>query len=79
LSQRPHWSESIDWQGAMADRGEELWRLLSDPKTYVYLAGLEQIRDQLDTVFVQLAGKIDRWQRRKAELVAGNRWVELLY
>lgn len=79
LSQRPHWSETIDWQAAIADRGEELWRLLSDPKTYVYLAGLEQIRDQLDAVFVQLAGKIDKWQRRKAELVAGQRWVELLY
>lgn len=79
LSQRPHWSDSIDWQSAMADRGEELWTLLSDSKTYVYLAGLESIRDQLDTVFSRLAGKADKWRRRKSELIAGKRWIELLY
>ncbi len=53
--------------------------MLGEPKTYVYVAGLEPMRDQLDTVFAELAGSRERWMRRKAELMAGKRWVELLY
>ncbi len=79
LSKRPHWSDAIDWQGALASRGEEIWKMLANSKTYVYLAGLEKIRDELDEVFRQLAGKAEKWNRRRAELVAGKRWVELLY
>ena len=79
LSRRPHWTDKIDWQGAIESRGEELWKILSDSKTYVYVAGLEPIRDELDRVFAQLAGSQEKWSRRKAELVAGGRWTELLY
>ena len=45
----------------------------------VYLAGLEEIRDQLDGVFARMAGSEEKWALRKAELEAGKRWVELLY
>jgi len=79
VSKRPHWSAEIDWSGALESRGEELWRLLGEPKTYVYLAGLEAIRDKLDAVFTKIAGGEEKWARRKAELAAGGRWVELLY
>jgi ferredoxin--NADP+ reductase len=78
-SERPHWTDAIDWHGALASRGEEIWNLLADSKTYVYLAGLEQIRDELDSVFREIAGTAQKWSRRRAELVAGKRWVELLY
>ena len=35
--------------------------------------------EKLDAVFTEVAGSQDKWERRKAELVAGRRWVELLY
>lgn len=79
LSRRPHWSDSVDWGSALEAHGEELWNLLSDPRTCVYLAGLEEIRDELDAVFAGIAGSPEEWARRKAELEAGKRWVELLY
>ena len=79
LSQRPHWSDSIDWHGALQARSEELWTMLSNTKTYVYLAGIEKIRDELDLAFSKIAGSPEKWERRKAELEAGRRWVELLY
>jgi ferredoxin--NADP+ reductase len=79
LSRRPHWSDEIDWDGAIKSRGEEIAGLLDDPKTYVYVAGLEKIRDQLDKVFRNVVGSPSRWERRKKELMAGQRWVELLY
>lgn len=79
LSPRPHWGDPIDWKAALEQRSAELWKMLEEPHTYVYLAGLEEIREQLDRALAELAGSADEWQRRKAELVAGGRWVELLY
>ena len=79
LSPRPGWSDPIAWDDALAERGEELWRLLGQPDTYVYVAGLEPMLAQLDAVFADLAGSKEKWERRKAELMAGKRWVELVY
>jgi ferredoxin--NADP+ reductase len=79
LSQRPHWTGEIDWHGAVEARGQEVWEMLSNPHTQVYLAGLKQIRDELDAVFARVAGSSEKWDRRKAELIAGERWHELLY
>jgi ferredoxin--NADP+ reductase len=79
LSPRPHWADPIAWDHAIAERGDELWQLLGAAKTYVYVAGLEKMREELDGVFTRLAGSEQKWKRRKAELQAGKRWVELLY
>jgi ferredoxin--NADP+ reductase len=79
LSPRPAWAAPIDWEGALAERGEELWKLLGQPNTYVYVAGLEKMRGELDLAFAQIAGSESKWARRSAELRAGGRWVELLY
>jgi ferredoxin--NADP+ reductase len=79
LSPRPGWADPIGWDLAFAERGEELWKLFSDPKTYVFVAGLEKMREELDRSFSDLAGSEEKWARRKAELIAGRRWVELLY
>lgn len=79
LSPRPHWNDPIDWEAAVEARSEEIWEMLLDHKTYVFLAGLERIRDQLDAVFAKVAPSPDKWHRRKAELAAGGRWIELLY
>ena len=79
LSDRPHWTDEIDWAGAIHSRGEEIWALLSNPHTRVYVAGLVSIRDSLDAVFSDLAGSAEKWALRKKELEASKRWVELLY
>ena len=79
LSPRPAWAAPIDWEGALAQRGEKLWELLQQPHTYVYIAGLEKMRAELDKAFREIAGSDEKWERRKAELVAGRRWVEVLY
>ena len=79
LSPRPAWGESIDWEGALSKRGEELWKLLEQANTYVYVAGLEKMRGELDDAFARIAGSEQKWARRRAELVAGGRWVEVLY
>ena len=79
LSPRPNWADPIAWDQALSERGDELWKMLGDPKTYVYVAGLEKMREELDKVLSRLAGSEQKWERRRAELMAGGRWVEVLY
>jgi hypothetical protein len=35
--------------------------------------------EALDRVFSSMIGNAEQWARRKAELQAGQRWVELVY
>ena len=79
LSPRPHWADPIAWDQAIAERSSELWKMLESPKTHVFVAGLEKMRAELDGVFGRLAGSPEKWKRRRAEMTAGRRWVELLY
>lgn len=79
LSARPHWDPEIDWLAAFQSRADEMRDWLAKPHTHIYVAGLEAIRDRLDAAFAELVGPPEVWRRRKAELIAGGRWVELLY
>lgn len=79
LSPRPNWADPIAWDFAIEDRAEEIWKLLTDDRTYVYVAGLAPVRDALDKLFATLSGSNDAWAIRKARLVDAGRWVELLY
>lgn len=79
LSSRPDWTDTVDWGDVIHNRGEELWHMLESPQTYVYVAGLKSVATALEVEFTALAGGAKEWARRKAELVAGRRWVELLY
>ncbi|TWT79035.1 Ferredoxin--NADP reductase [Planctomycetes bacterium CA13] len=79
LSKRPGWTEKSGWGTAMLQRADELKNLLSDPKTYVYVAGVERIRDELDEVLSTVVGATKDWPKQKAELESEGRWVELLY
>ncbi len=79
LSPRPSWADPISWEYAIEDRAEEIWRLLSDEKTHVYIAGQKHIRESLDKLFGNISGSQTGWQKRKAELIDKERWVELIY
>lgn len=79
LSPRPHWADPISWDGAIGDRADELITMFERPDTYVYVAGLESMREQLDALFATRMPSREEWDRRKAELMAGGRWIELLY
>ena len=79
LSPRPNWADPIAWDYCLEERSDEILEMLDEPNTYVYLAGKEEVRNELDDVFARMSGSEERWQRRRAELVAGGRWTELLY
>lgn len=79
LSPRPNWADPIAWDYAIEDRAEEIWDLLSEGYTYVYVSGLKQVGAALDELFSEMCGSAEAWQKKKAQLKKEERWVELLY
>jgi ferredoxin--NADP+ reductase len=79
VSPRPHFDVPVDLAGAIAQNGEEVWAMLQDPKTYVYVAGLEQISKQLDEAMAKIAGSAEAYERQKATMIDEGRWAELIY
>ena len=79
LSPRPNWADPIAWDFAIEDRADEIWKLVDDPHTYIYVAGQKHIRDSLDELFGEMAESEQVWQTKKAELANKGRWVELVY
>ncbi len=79
LSPRPHWEDPVALDYALEERAEEVWKMLNNPKTHVYVAGQEKILNLLDRVIIKMAGSKEKWERKKAELIAGKRWMQILY
>jgi ferredoxin--NADP+ reductase len=79
LSPRPHFDVPVDLEGAIAQNGDEVWSLLQDPKTYVYVAGLRKISELLDEALVKIVGSPDMYQQQKARMIGEGRWAELIY
>jgi len=79
LSPRPHWEDPIAWDHALGERGAELWRMMGEAHTRVYIAGQGSLEGTIDKVFSTIVGDPEKWSLRKAELKAGRRWTELYY
>jgi len=54
LSPRAHFDVPVDLEGAIAQNADEVWTMLQDPKTYVYVAGLKQISKLLDEALLTI-------------------------
>jgi ferredoxin--NADP+ reductase len=79
VSPKPHLDAPIALDRTLDQSATEIWELLLQANTYVFVSGQEKVRDILDQTLSKIAGSPEQWARRKAELVAGKRWVELLY
>jgi ferredoxin--NADP+ reductase len=79
LSPRAHFDVPVDLEGAIAQNADEVWTQLQDPKTYVYVAGLKKISDQLDKALVKIVGSPVEYEQLKAKMKEEGRWAELIY
>lgn len=79
LSPRPHMNDPIALDVAIEERAAEILEMLSKTNTYIYVAGYEKINDMLDKSFSYILGSKEKWETRKAELVAGKKWAEIIY
>lgn len=79
VSPRPHWNDPIPMDEIVEKEAVELREMLKLANTYVYVAGFESIKANLEKAFSNIMGSNDKWNIRKAELVAGNKWAEIIY
>ncbi len=79
ISPRAHFDVPVDLEGAIAQNADEVWTLLQDPKTYVYVAGLKQISAQLDDAMVKIVEPPEAYEEQKAKMIDEGRWAELIY
>ncbi|MCV9387284.1 ferredoxin-NADP reductase [Reichenbachiella ulvae] len=79
LSPRPHMKDDIPLAARMEERADEILEMLNKVNTRVYVAGYDKVYEQLDIAFSNILGSYGAWQTRKAELIAGNRWREIIY
>lgn len=79
LSPRPNWSDPIALDAAIEERAEEIFEMLSLANTYVYVAGYGKVKEKLDKAFANILGSRIKWETRKAELIVGNKWAEVIY
>ncbi len=79
FSPRPHWEAPIELDKAIQGRKSEIIEMLSRSATYIYVAGYEKVNDMLDKAFSNILGSEEEWRTRKAEMIAGNKWAEIIY
>lgn len=79
LSPRPHFDEPAEIERTLKDNAKEVWDLIQDPKTYVYVSGLAKLEDTLDQAMAKLAGSAEAWAGIKDAMVAQRRWNTLFY
>jgi ferredoxin--NADP+ reductase len=79
LSPRPKWLDPIELDKAIEDRASELLEMLNQVNTYIYVAGYDKVKENLDKAFAKVLGSKEKWAQRKAELIAGGKWAEVIY
>jgi ferredoxin--NADP+ reductase len=79
MSPRPHFDEPAQVERSVKENAGEVWDLVQDLKTYVFVAGLSRLEERLDTVLAEMAGSAEAWQALKKSMVAQRRWSTLFY
>ena len=59
--------------GGVEANDADVWKLVQDEKTCVYLAGMKKIADALDQAMAKAAGSAEAWQAVKQRLVQDRR------
>jgi ferredoxin--NADP+ reductase len=79
LSPRPHFDEPAQLDRTLKDNAKEVWDLIQNPKTYVYVSGLARLEETLDKAMTELAGSAETWAEVKEGMLAQRRWNTLFY
>ena len=76
---RPRASDADIMQATVGDHAAEVWALMQEPATYVYLSGLGKVAKVFDQVMEGVAGGAGTWAEFKEKLRTQGRWSELIY
>jgi len=79
ISPRPHYDAPPALDRVLMENSAEIWDMIRDPKTFVYVAGLSDAEKKFELAMEEMAGGKDSWLDLKASLNADGRYAELLY
>ncbi|MBI2426079.1 MAG: oxidoreductase [Candidatus Hydrogenedentes bacterium] len=79
ISPRPHLDAPVTWEAHMNDHGEDVWDLVQEPNTYVYVAGLESALESFNKTMIRVADSEAAWNDVQETLKQNGRWAELIY
>ena len=79
LSPRPHVDAPEDLGRSLRENKGEIWDLIKEGKTYIYVSGLAKLEDTLEKTLSEMAGSADEWKILKQQMVAQGRWSTLFY
>jgi ferredoxin--NADP+ reductase len=79
VSRRPLSNADEALEQSLEDNAAEAWSLISDPATYVLLAGLGKVAEKLDKVMAKAAGSDELWQQSRQRMIDEGRWSEQIY
>ena len=76
---RPRATDSDMLKAAVEGHAAEVWELMQDPSTHVYLSGLGKVAKAFDKVMEKVAGGAGVWTEFREKLRSQGRWSELIY
>ncbi|HRI87523.1 MAG TPA: oxidoreductase [Candidatus Hydrogenedentes bacterium] len=79
FSPRPHFDLPAELDRLLIDNAIDIWNLVNDPKTHVYIAGLEEAAAAFEKAMVTIAGSEKSWLELREKLSEEKRISMLLY
>lgn len=79
VSPKPHFGAPPALDRELLDHAAEVWTMLQDERTHLFIAGPQALLGQVDTALTQVAGSPERWTALRAQLTGAGRWHEVLY
>lgn len=79
IADRPLSGDEAGLENSLKNNIHEAWELITQPNTYVFISGLENVIPSLDKVMSHAAGSEEKWHQLKEKLIKENRWSILLY
>lgn len=79
LAERPLAKEEEGLEHSLRDNAEEIWSLMQEPNSYVYLAGLEKVYEVFCNEMEKLAGSKEAWKQLSEQMHRNGKLSTLLY
>lgn len=79
VSPRPAMDAPVAIGAALAQNAAEVWSILQNPNTRVFLAGTANLLPAVEQAMIAVAGSGAEWLRVENALKSGGRWSEVLY
>lgn len=79
LSPRPAFNAPPALGRALLDNAADVWAILQDDRTHLYIAGPETLLGPVDAALAQVAGSAERWAALRTRMAGEGRWHDVLY